>query len=499
MSKKIIIRNILFSFALQLVTIANGLITPKIFISFFGSAANGLVTSINQFLNYVTLLEGGLSSVALASLYKPLRENDQQKISAIANAIQRFFKQIGFIYILYAAVLAVVYPLFVDTAYSYTYVLVLVLVLAINLFTQYFFSLTYQVLIKAAQKVYLISGTKAVVMILNIVLILVVAKLFPDLILIKALSATVLFLQPLIFWLYTRKHFKIDKKIPPDNKALSQRWSGFGHTFAYFINSNVGVFMLTFFSTLSAISVYSVHLMVTNSIRNFAVSIASALVPSLGTVMAKEDQKESNTAFNLYEFGMSFFTVLLFTCGIVLITPFIKVYTANVTDANYIQPAFAVVLMLAEMIYCFRDPYINASYAAGHFKQTAIYAYIETGINIVLCLLLVPRFNLLGVAIALLCAMSFRFIAHIFYLKKNILFRPVRRSAKIIALFFGAAAAVVLLSYRFLPLNTINSYLDWFINAVIVAALITIALALVSIIFFRAELKKMLGRRKKAK
>ena len=37
----------------------------------FDSDVNGLVSSLNQFLSYVSLIEGGLTGVVSANLYKP--------------------------------------------------------------------------------------------------------------------------------------------------------------------------------------------------------------------------------------------------------------------------------------------------------------------------------------------------------------------------------------------------------------------------------------------
>ena len=64
--------NIFCSTMAQLVTIISGLIVPRLLLSTFGSEANGLVSSLTQFLNYISLVEGGLGSVVLAALYLPL-------------------------------------------------------------------------------------------------------------------------------------------------------------------------------------------------------------------------------------------------------------------------------------------------------------------------------------------------------------------------------------------------------------------------------------------
>ena len=92
MEKKVVLRNIITSILLQLVTIISGFVVPKIILRKFGSDVNGLVSSVNQFLGYISLLEGGVGGVMRAALYKPLRENDTKKMNAVINAAEGFFR-----------------------------------------------------------------------------------------------------------------------------------------------------------------------------------------------------------------------------------------------------------------------------------------------------------------------------------------------------------------------------------------------------------------------
>ena len=81
--KKITLINIISNIILQIANIFSWFIIPKIILTYFGSDVNGLVSSITQFLSYITLIEGGVTGVVMASLYKPLVNNDNKKISAI--------------------------------------------------------------------------------------------------------------------------------------------------------------------------------------------------------------------------------------------------------------------------------------------------------------------------------------------------------------------------------------------------------------------------------
>ncbi len=205
------------------------------------------------------------------------------------------------------------------------------------------------------------------------------------------------------------KHYEIDKTIYPDKNALSQRWDGFGQNVAFFIHTNTDVVVLTIFSTLANVSVYAVYFMIANSLKTLVVSISSAICPSMGNVLACGTDDKKNEFFDYYEFAINIISIFSFVCGALLVTPFVMVYTKGIVDANYYQPIFGYVLIFAEAVYCFRSPYINVAYAAGHFKQTSKYAYIEAALNITISILLVHRIGLVGVAVGTAISMVYRY------------------------------------------------------------------------------------------
>lgn len=76
--------NTITSLLVQLVVTIQGLIIPRIMLVYFGSGINGLVSSMTQYLNLFAIMEGGISGVILASLYKPLSEKDNMKLSEVS-------------------------------------------------------------------------------------------------------------------------------------------------------------------------------------------------------------------------------------------------------------------------------------------------------------------------------------------------------------------------------------------------------------------------------
>ncbi len=486
-SNKLIIKNSVGAVILQLVNIICGLMIPQVFINTFGSDVYGLTTSITQYLNYITLLEGGLSSVIMAALYKPILEGDNSRINAIVNATRKFFRQIGGIYIVYVMILGIVYPLIVDTGFSIKYIFALTVVLAAQLFVQYFFSLTYLILLNADKKVFLISMIQAVSVVLTVGAAYIGVKLFDDIIWIKLLTTVTVFIQPVLFSFYVKKYFKLDKKVEPDNKALSQRWDGFGQNLAYFIHLNTDVVVLTHLSTFKMVSVYTVYMFVANGIKMVAMSLSSAVTPSMGNILATNDKDAIKESFDKYQFMMGMISTVLFACGIVLVMPFINIYTRTFKDAPYHQPVFAVIILLAEFIYCIRDPYVSVVYSKGHFKQTSKYSYTEAAINIIISVICVKQWGLIGVAIGTLVAMTYRMIVMVHYACKNVLGLEAKRYVRglILNIVFCMLSIPVAVIFKDLKLP---GYIHWVLMGAATAAVIGAVYFVFAWLFFKKDM-----------
>lgn len=100
MKAKRSVYNLLFNILSLVITFALGIIIPKLFILNLGSEANGLISSVGQIFSYVGLLEAGIGATVIQALYKPISENNKAKINQILTASGRYYKKIGYIYIL---------------------------------------------------------------------------------------------------------------------------------------------------------------------------------------------------------------------------------------------------------------------------------------------------------------------------------------------------------------------------------------------------------------
>lgn len=488
MRKRVTLLNIISSIFLQLITIISYFVVPKIILSYFGSDTNGLVSSLNQFLNYITLVEGGITGVVSANLYKPLIDKNYKKISEILHTAKSFYKRIGLIFIIYSILLAVVYPLLFKNNFSWTFVFTLTLILSMKLLVQYMFSVTYKTLIVADKKSFIISISQSFMILFDIILAYVSVKIYPSIHLLKLFTGLLYLTQSVIYTYYVNKNYNINKSNKKlDNSLLKQRWNGFAVNVAAFIHSCTDISILTIFTNLSTVSVYSVYALVTSGLRQIVVAISRAIVPTIGQSYASNNQEELNIKMDLYEYIIFLLVFFLFSVGGLLITPFVMIYTNGINDANYYQPLFGILIIVSEALYLIKIPHLELSYSANKFKEITTPSFAEAIINLVISLLLVKSMGLIGIMIGTICAMLYRMFFHVFFTTKLIDGREQLIFYKKLIIFSLGTIIGIVIALLLIPKTQYN-ILSWVINAFIYSLVFGIIYCIISILFFKKEI-----------
>lgn len=487
MKSKVTLINVISSLILQVATVISGFIIPKIILTNFGSNVNGLVSSLNQFLSYITLVEGGITGVVLANLYKPLVDNDDKKISAVLVTAKRFFNKIGYLFIVYSIGLAVVYPILSKEKFSWTFIASLTIILSLNLLIQYLFSLCFRVLLQADKKLYVISFTQIIITICNIVCAFISVKIYPSIHLLKLLTGLLYIIQPLVYGCFVKKHYSIDWNTEPDDSLLKERWNGFAINCAAFIHNSTDITILTIFTNLATVSIYGVYTLVTNGLNGLFAAIFRAIAPTVGLAYAKGDEYELNKKMDLFEFITFISVYFCFTLAGLLITPFVQIYTKGITDADYFQPLFGGLIVISEGLYLIKEPHLDLSYSANKFKELSVPAFVEAGINILISILLVNKFGLVGVAIGTIVGMGFRMVYHIYFTTKIVKNRKQWIFyKKLLAFSIITVLGIGICSY--IPIIEVSVY-SWILHAFIYSFIFGGLYLILSLIMFKKEIR----------
>ena len=487
-------KNIVTSLFSQVIVLICGIIVPRIMIGAFGSEAYGATTSIAQFLAYITLLEGGIGGVARAVLYKPLAQGDTETISAIMGEVRRFFRIIAWIFAIYVLLLACGFQYISRTnCMDWISTFILVVVISISTFGQYFIGISHSIFLQADQKTYITNVLSIGATVLNAVCTIILVQIHCSLIIVKLVSSLIYFLRPVILSLYVRKHYSLKlQKATSKQTYLTQKWTGLGQHIAYFLHSNTDIAILTFLADLRTVAIYSVYNMVISHMQSLTVSFSSGMEAVFGDMLARDEKKELHATFQTYETILSLVSIVLFSVATVLIIPFIKLYTAGITDADYIQPLFALLMILTALSYCWRLPYHSMIIAAGHFKKTSIAAYGEAIVNIVLSVVLVFYFDLAGVAVATLIATWYRFVYYVFYLSKNIFNRSVKFFVKRFIINTITFICSCVSGFAVASCFMFESYLEWACCGAVLVLMICLITLGCNLIFFKDDCRRLI-------
>lgn len=456
-------KNIITTLISQLVVTACGIVIPRVMIGTFGSEMYGLTASIAQFLAYISLLEGGIGRVARAEIYTPLANGDSIGISKVYHAIKHFFAIVGVVFIGYVLVLSVAYY---DMAQVQEMgrlgTFFLVWIISFGTLAKYLGGLSNLTLLNADQKQYVGNFIVTATTIANMVLVVVLSEIGSDILVVKIGSSLAYVAQPLCYGLYVKKHYKLPK-VGKNRAKLKQKWTGVGQHIAYVLHTNIDIVILTLYANLQLVAVYSVYKLVISSMRKITGSFTSGMEAGFGEMIARKEQHSLQMAFRKYKYMLSFVNVVLFGTTAVLIVPFVKLYTAGITDANYIQPAFAGVLLLAEAIDCNMHPCCSLPISANKLKETRWGSYGEAGINVVLSLILVQWDPLLGVALATLIATAFKGLFYMIYSARNILQMKVGELGKNFLLSNGLLVLLAVLGAICNIADRIGSFGQWIV------------------------------------
>lgn len=472
---------------LQITTIICGFILPRLILVIYGSEVNGLINSISQFLGIINLLDMGVGAVVQSALYKPLADNDLQTVSKIHSSSSRFFRNIALILTAYVILLVIIYPTLINNDFDFQYTALLIAAMSISNFAEYYFGITNRLLITADQRGYiyyilqiatLISGTAASALL---------ACCGADIQLVKLVYSVIFFIRPLVLSIFVSHNYRIDKKIKYDTEPIPQKWNGMAQHFASFVLSGTDTIVLTFFSTLANISIYTVYNMVIGGVKSLLLSVTNGFQALIGELFAKKEISKLKVFFSYVEWLLHTSTTIVFGCTCMLLVPFVQVYTSGINDADYIQPLFAVLLTVANACHCYRLPYNILILAAGHYKQTQSNYIIAMIINIVISIAAVWTFGLVGVAVGTLAAMIYQTVWMAWYNSKNIIEHPFSCFLKQAAV--DILTAVISSAVTFMIPLTSVSYSGWLLQAAEVFLCWFVIAIIVNMIFYKDKME----------
>ena len=458
-----------------------GIFKFKLFIQYLGQETMGLYNLFNNIMTYVSIVDGGLTSALLFSLYRPNTEGDNKKLSELLSGGYTIFSKIGMIVFGIAFVVSFfVIFLIKNCAFDYWYIVLTFLLFSISNVIAYFF-VPFKELLEAKEKKYvynvIIQSGQIILSILEIVMLIIGFKFAYILIMhsVVKLVANILVavvskkMFPNISFHNKNKDFSFKKYI---NSLIFHKVNGL-------IGNNIDTVIISSFLGLSYVAIYSTYSYIVTMLKNIISKLSSSMTSIVGNSLVhnKERMYEVFKEFN----GMLFFVAISICVPLALsINGFIDIfYEGSIETSLLIALAFSLILFT----FIIKLNTVMFVSAAGLYKETKHCAITDTIINLVLSLTLVHFIGISGVLFATAFSVFISeyimktIVVHKHVFKKEVISYFVNNTK-----FFVIFAIDLIGSYYLVNLFNIDNLLTWFvfymlytiINALIIFMIFTI-------------------------
>ncbi|MGN0870710.1 MAG: sugar isomerase [Victivallales bacterium] len=407
----------------------------------------------------------------MQSLYKPIAEKNHTAINRILAATHRLYTRTGWIYLGLVVLLSILYPFFANTGFLSKFSVFAVILLAgIPSAVSFFIQGKYRILLGATGEGYILTNIATVGFVASSFFKVGILLCHGGLVAIQVSCFLVGLLQMGYIVLYIRRHYRwIDLKVVPDFDSVAQRKAVLVHQISGLIFNNTDMLILTFMTSLKTVSVYTMYAMIYGMVKAFAYTISEGFGYSLG--QAFHEREHFLRLFNVYEVYNISIMFSMFCIGSVLILPFLKLYTAGVTDINYIDWKLSMLFVVFYLLHNGRCSSGAVIGIAQKFNDTKWRSILESAINITASLVLTYFLGIYGVLLGTIIALLYRTNDMIIYasgILKRSCWITYRRWSLNLFLF-----AVILLFFHWFDLKC-NNYFEMIAVGAVIAPVIFI-------------------------
>ncbi|MBE6154771.1 MAG: teichoic acid transporter [Firmicutes bacterium] len=445
---KYIIKNVNVSLISSvLITIFN-FIARTFFITKLGQEYLGLNSILTNVLSMLSIAELGIGTAIGFSLYKPLANNDKEKIKSLMNYYKRAYQIIGLIIFVMGICIIPFLGLFITNMHIFNNIYLIYFLFLINTVYAYFFSYK-RTLIIADQKNYVLTKYLTTFKIIIYILDIIYLSFGNSFIVYLLIQLIVGIIENIYINYNINKRYEYikEKNIQKlDNKErnliVKNIKAMFFHKIGdYCVNSTDNLIIAHYIST-AIVGIYSNYYTIIYTVNSFLMLIFDSTSASFGNLIAKESKKiiyEKFKTFNFLAFWLFGWSCI---CFYFLLTPFI---TTIWLDGNWlISKAVVLVVVLNYFFTSMRVPLGIVKTAGGVYNQDKYVPLIQSLVNLVVSIILVKKIGLLGVFIGTLASsvlVVFWIRPYIVY--KHIFERPLNEYFKIFTKYFISLISIV--------------------------------------------------------
>ena len=393
-------KNIFISIVTQIVIILLGFISRKVFIDNLGTeylGINGLLTNI---LSMLSLVEGGIGLSIVYNLYKPLAENDTEKITALVQLYKKLYLILAIAIFILSTIMYMFLGTFIKGGTTVPFVGVVYFIFVIKNMISYLNAHKWS-LINADQKGYVIAKYNLLFNIVTTTAKIIVLQLTKNYILYLFIELAIFLVQNIYNgrivdnrypYIRLKQKHDVDKETK-DNLIINVK-ALFLHNIGTYCVFGTDNLLISSFIGLKTVGMYSNYTMITTQLSSLLTPVLNGIGASVGNLIATESKEKSYQIFNvvyLINFWIySFSVIFLYN----LLEPFINWWLGEGLLLNNIAFIF---ILINFYLTGLRVSVSTFKTKAGIFVNDKYAPLIESIINLGASIILEKYFGLLGI------------------------------------------------------------------------------------------------------
>ena len=404
------IKNMKYNIFSQILNLLIQFVSRTFFIKILGNEYLGINGLFSNILTILSLADMGIGTVLIYSMYKPLAENNEEKMKALMNIYKKIYNIIALTVLIIGLCITPFLQVFIKDMPNIQHIRFIFILYLLNTVVSYL--CVYKIsIINADQKNYIVTTRQQIFNIIAnfiMIMVLVTTHNFILYLIVQMLFSIIsnIYLSSLAEKMYPFIKDTKGYKLTKEEKMQIKK-----DTFAMMLHKIGGVvvggtdnLIMSAMIGLEAVGIYSNYLLIINAIKKFTTQYFNSMSASIGNLNAMKDKEYSYDIFKKVFFGNFWIFTFCSICLFCLLNPFIEIwvgidYTFHISIVAAIVISFYIEGM-RQTVLIFRE-------AMGIFTKDQLKPVIEAIVNLIVSVMLTLKFGIIGIILGTIISMLF--------------------------------------------------------------------------------------------
>lgn len=396
------IKNIIATLIVNCINIILGMFSTTLFINFLGIEYTGINGLFSNIISMLSIAELGIGNAIVVNLYKPIHDNDTDKIKTLMHFYKKTYRIIIAIMIAIGVLIIPFLDIIVGDITVPVNLTIAYLLTLFSVISSYFLAHKRSILC-ASQKEYILKILSVIdIFICNIlqIIALYTTKNYYLYVVIKIICQTIENITISIITDHKYKYLKDKNYKKLDKKTEKEIWKKVRalsiHKFSSFIVSGTDNIIISTFLGVISVGLYSNYYLIINNVKSILQQMMNSITASIGDLLTENNKEKNYKVFKKIKFLNTWLAIFTSVCLLVIMQDFICFWIGE----EYLLSNFTLLILVINYYQkILQITYKNFKDAAGIWSEDKYVPIIEALLNIVCSIIFVKLFGLAGVFI----------------------------------------------------------------------------------------------------